>query len=69
MCFLLLLRGRDLRGLSGDATKPGQTPLDFPSRKAEGSRFENPQFNACESGLFCLPRAATGLATPDRKAA
>jgi len=44
-----LIRSRALRGLSGEATKPGQTLLDLPSRKAEGSRFENPEINVVKA--------------------
>jgi hypothetical protein len=46
--------------------KPGQPTLDRTSGKAEGSRFENPQFNAVKAA-FLLAKGGDGFSNPDPK--
>jgi hypothetical protein len=46
--------------------KPGQPTLDTTSRKAEGSRFENPKIPVVKAA-FLLAKGGDGISNPDPK--
>ena len=46
--------------------KPGQPTLDRTSGKAEGSRFENPEFPVVKAA-FLLAKGGDGISNPDPK--
>ena len=65
--FSFCFEAATIAAFPGMRQNPASRPWTLPSGKAEGSRLENRKINSCESGLFCLPRAATGLARPTER--